>query len=307
MILADRVQETTTTTGTGTITLAGAKAGFQSFASALTDGDTVPYCIEDGVDWEVGVGTFTATGTTLSRDTIHDSSNAGAAVNWGAGDKNVFVTATKDYIGTLPLSHVYKATTYTASVNEYVWANTTSAAWTLTLPASPSEGDIVVVGDYASTFSANALSVARNGSTIEGDAKDVVLGIAKKSYAFVYLQGSWAIYMQDNSRGTYGVLDIIGPSSGVEGTTITLFINGWDAGSIYTVLVTGGSVAVNTDRLDWTLPSVSADTVHTLTVMVGRTASEQYDVNVINLSTVADSAVIITDFSSNSSNTGWTI
>jgi len=98
MILADRVQETTTTTGTGTITLAGAKAGFQSFTSALTDGDVVPYCIEDGTDWEVGLGTFTASGTTLSRDTIYDSSNSGAAVNWGAGDKNVFITAPATYL-----------------------------------------------------------------------------------------------------------------------------------------------------------------------------------------------------------------
>jgi len=92
MIIADRVQETTTTTGTGTITLAGAKAGFQSFTAALTDGDQTFYCIEDGTSWEVGLGTFTASGTTLSRDTIYDSSNAGAAVNWGAGDKNVFIT-----------------------------------------------------------------------------------------------------------------------------------------------------------------------------------------------------------------------
>jgi hypothetical protein len=91
LVLADRVKETTTTTGTGTLTLAGAATGFQSFA-AVGNGNTTYYTITDGTDWEVGIGTYTASGTTLSRDTILSSSNSGSAVNWGAGTKRVFVT-----------------------------------------------------------------------------------------------------------------------------------------------------------------------------------------------------------------------
>ena len=92
-VLADRVQETTTTTGTGTVTLAGAVTGFQSFA-AIGNGNTTFYTIADqtGSNWEVGIGTYTSSGTTLSRDTILASSNSGSAVNFGAGTKNVFVT-----------------------------------------------------------------------------------------------------------------------------------------------------------------------------------------------------------------------
>lgn len=92
-VLADRVKETTATTGTGTVTLAGASSGYQSF-SAIGDGNVTYYTIVDpvGGDWEVGIGTYTASGTTLSRDTVLDSSNSGSAVNFGSGSKDVFVT-----------------------------------------------------------------------------------------------------------------------------------------------------------------------------------------------------------------------
>lgn len=92
-VLADRVQETSTTTGTGTITLARAVSGFQSFA-AIGNGNTTYYTIADttGTYWEVGIGTYTSSGTTLSRDTVLSSSNSGSLVNFPAGTKNVFVT-----------------------------------------------------------------------------------------------------------------------------------------------------------------------------------------------------------------------
>ena len=93
LVIADRVKVTTTTTGTGTITLGAAVVGFQDF-SVIGDGNTTYYTISvpGGADYEVGIGTFTASGTTLSRDTILDSSNGGAAVNFSAGTKDVFVT-----------------------------------------------------------------------------------------------------------------------------------------------------------------------------------------------------------------------
>ena len=91
LVLKDRVKETTTTTSTGTYTLAGAVTGYQAF-SVIGDGNTTYYAVTNGTDWEVGIGTYTSSGTTLSRDTILESSNAGNAVNWGAGSKDIFCT-----------------------------------------------------------------------------------------------------------------------------------------------------------------------------------------------------------------------
>jgi hypothetical protein len=91
LVVKDRVQETSTTTGTGTFTLAGAVSGFQSF-SVIGNANTTYYAIVGGTEWEVGLGTYTLSGTLLSRDTILESSNGGTAVNFSAGTKNVFVT-----------------------------------------------------------------------------------------------------------------------------------------------------------------------------------------------------------------------
>jgi len=93
LIVKDRVRETSTTTGTGTITLAGAVSGFQSF-SVIGDGNTTYYTIVDATagEWEVGVGTYTLSGTTLQRNQVLESSSGGALINFASNTKDVFVT-----------------------------------------------------------------------------------------------------------------------------------------------------------------------------------------------------------------------
>ena len=92
LVLADRVRETTTTAGTGTITLLGAVPSCQSFA-VVGNGNTTYYTIVayTGTEYEVGIGTYTSSGTTLSRDTVLASSNGGSLVNFSIGTKDVFV------------------------------------------------------------------------------------------------------------------------------------------------------------------------------------------------------------------------
>ena len=95
LVIADRVLETASSPGTGTVTLLGAVTGYQSFASAIGNGNTTYYTIADqsGSNWEVGIGTVT-TGApnTLSRTTVLSSSNGGSKTNFASGIQNVFVT-----------------------------------------------------------------------------------------------------------------------------------------------------------------------------------------------------------------------
>lgn len=90
LVLKDRVKETTTTVGTGSFALAGAVTGYDSFGQ-IGNGNTTYYAVylDGGSEWEVGIGTYTAP-STLSRDTILASSNAGNIVTFSAGQKTIW-------------------------------------------------------------------------------------------------------------------------------------------------------------------------------------------------------------------------
>lgn len=130
LIIKDRVKETTTTTGTGTLTLAGAASGYDAF-SAIGDGNTTYYAIADGAtgDWEVGIGTYTASGTTLSRDTVLESSNSDALVNLASGTKDVFVTYPADKAVILDANNEVATARATSGIIEH--SNTIDANYTI--------------------------------------------------------------------------------------------------------------------------------------------------------------------------------
>jgi hypothetical protein len=94
-ILADRVKETSITQGLGAAVLSGPFGGFQSFAAAIGDNNRTFYTIENESQWEVGIGTYTSSSNSLSRDTVLRSSNGGGKISL-AGVSIVFCTYAAD-------------------------------------------------------------------------------------------------------------------------------------------------------------------------------------------------------------------
>jgi hypothetical protein len=145
LIVKDRVQEISTTVGTGTLTLGGAVLGFQSFA-AIGNGNTTYYAISDPVtgDWEVGIGTYTSSGTTLSRDTVLSSSSSGSLIPFAAGTKNVFCTYPSE-------RSVYRDTANTYTVQQAFDAITANsiALTTGTITTTPTSNTDIVNKQYA--------------------------------------------------------------------------------------------------------------------------------------------------------------
>lgn len=126
--IVNRAKMTTATTGTGTITLGSAVSGYQSFAAGgVLDGDVVPYVIEESNSWEIGFGTYTASGTTMARTTIVASSNSNAAISL-AGSATVSISpiaesVTPSYNG---LSSSYIAPIVSAAANAVNVSNVTN-------------------------------------------------------------------------------------------------------------------------------------------------------------------------------------
>ena len=94
-----------------------------------------------------------------------------------------------------------KTANYTAVADDGVQTNTTAGAFTVTLPATPANGDQVFVVDSFNTWGTNNLTIGRNGSTIEGVAQDLVCDITGVSVQCVYNGTTWDIYAQVGGAG----------------------------------------------------------------------------------------------------------
>ena len=97
-----------------------------------------------------------------------------------------------------------KTANFTAAAGEGYFVNTTSGAITVTLPSSPSAGDIVAVKDYAGTFVDNKVTVARNSSNIDGVAQDGILDENNLAVTFIYIDGTQGWKSINSDAGTYG-------------------------------------------------------------------------------------------------------
>lgn len=141
--LVNRAKVSTATTGTGTITLGTAEGGYLSFADAgVSDGDTVRYVIEEGNNFEIGTGTYTASGTTLTR-TPSESSKADNTAITLAGEAVVYIAATKD-----DFVNAVEGGTFTGNVDF--------------------SGGIDVTGNITVTGTVDGRDIATDGSKLDG-------------------------------------------------------------------------------------------------------------------------------------------
>jgi len=255
-VLADRVKETTTTTGTGAVTLLGASTGFQSFA-AVGDANNTYYCIagQTTSQWEVGIGTYTASGTTLSRDTVlaNSAGTQPTALTFLSGTKDVFVTYPSEksvnYDAADLLTVADSAFTLQDNADPTKQARfelsgiTTATTRTYTLPNLT--GSLATIGTLTQTFSGTTTfsgatvtvgsSTAAStyglgtGATLTGTTKTVNIGTAGVSGSTTNINIGSAVSGAATDVDIYGTVQNISgavvvwaPAPASIGTTATL-------------------------------------------------------------------------------------
>ena len=171
LVLADRVKESTTTAGTGTVTLLGASAGFQSFA-VVGDANTTYYTIagQSTSEWEVGIGTYTLSGTTLARTTVL-SNSAGTqptALTFSAGAKDVFVTYPSSKSVNLDASGNASALGTPAS---FVGTNITGTAAGLSIGGNAATASTATATTVGNSFQMGSLGVGTAASGTAGEIR----------------------------------------------------------------------------------------------------------------------------------------
>lgn len=170
---ADRVCELTATTGIGSLTLAGAVAGYQSFAAGVGNGVPVYYTIEaigpDGLatgDFEVGTGTL-SNGSTLSRDAVLVSSNGGSLVSLAAGSKRVFAALPAELVARFALLDA--ANTFTAAGSVVQADATTFPLWKLVdTAASPTGATVAIAQRKPASVAFTIYSLDDGGNVFAG-------------------------------------------------------------------------------------------------------------------------------------------
>ena len=263
LVIKDRVKETTTTTGTGTYTLGGAVTGFETFTANLSNADTTYYVCTDNTDFEVGLGTFTSSGTTLARTTILASSNSNNEVNWSSGTRTIFMTypadkaVFEDADGHVSIPHdlfiagglidlkndggaVSQIKFYCESSNAHAQTligapHSESASNTLTLPSSGGDAKLVSATSTATLTNKTLTTPTINGATIgsanlatssNGDINFAPNGTGKIVVRGNTNQGKIVLNCESNSHGQ---TIIAAPHSETANNVLTLPSTGGDA------------------------------------------------------------------------------
>jgi len=228
LVLADRVRETSVTTGTGTLTLAGAVTGYQTFSSAIGNTNTCYYTIANPgtSEWEVGIGTVGA--GTLARTTILSSSNAGSAVSFSAGAKDVFVTYPAEKAVYLDSSDAYIPASPVFNGNAVISDNSANAALRITQVGT---GNALLVEDSPNPDS-NPFAIDYQGYVVAG-------ATARSSWWYTSGQVPLISAPVTGATGGYGSVGLntgggflFGRSNGVDYATRGIVASGDNLGTI---------------------------------------------------------------------------
>jgi hypothetical protein len=287
-----------------TSTLAGAGTVTAQFSTIRVSGTTVAK---------------TVTGPSYSKSYLIDNASSYTVTFKASGQTGVSISPNEkvyvyyngtDYVkvggGGITYGAV-KTTTYTAVANDGVLTNTTSAAFTVNLPATPSTGTQVFIADSAGTWGTNNLTIGRNGSTIEGSATDLVCDISGVNVQCVYNGTTWDIYAQVGANDT-AVVTLNGTQTLTNKTltapVLTAPVLGTPASGTVTNLTGTASININ-GTVGATTPSTGAFTTLNTTgvASVGTTTSNAIFTSKASANTYAGGCLALLD--SAGSNTSY--
>ena len=253
-VTADRVRDTTTTTGTGALTVSGTPAsGFRTFSSVMSVSDTFYYAVQhqSANEWEVGLGTYSASNE-ITRTTVYSSSNAGSAVTFSAGTKDVFITlaATKTVqvdgsgspvnLGTVPVA---SGGSGVATLTGILKGNGTSAFTAVTAPSGALVGTTDTQTLSGKTIEAGTFT---NGYTEEvyvaNTSTAITLNLDNGSFQVLTLTGSATITMPTATAGKSFIILLKQDATGSR--TVTWTTVKWPSGVAPTITATASKLDI---------------------------------------------------------------
>ena len=275
--VADRVWEYTSTTGTGTLTLAGAVPGYQSFA-AIGNGNQTYYTILNGSIWEVGIGTYTSSGTTLSRDTVLSNSSGNTSPITLVGSSSVFCdypaekavivdasgnTYAPNIGGTTPAAGTFTTITGQTEVlrttgnNLFARSQTFNVYWT-SGGANITATDNAVTAPDSTTTAANIVPTVTNGLHRISNPTTLTLYAGVTYTSSIYAKANGYRYLFVNNTSAIAASSVFDLQAGTVSTTtgsatITSAGSGW-----YRCTVTGIAPSTGIPGFYWQINSTYA-------------------------------------------------
>lgn len=259
LVVKDRVKETTATTGTGTLTLDGASTGYQSF-SVIGNGNTTYYTISSsgGSEWEVGIGTYTSSGTTLSRDTVLSSSNSNALVPFSAGTKDVYVVYPAGKSVATEFANTFTAA-QTVQNSALTVSNTGTYGGSTSLTQSSTLSGLTLRGGSSPTSLTTYYTFNWGGAVLDSTGRNVLTGnpntFYQRRYATAFDITSAVTQTQVNVgfpySGTVGRAAYNGTGTSIWVLQPSRLVTRFPLGTAYTLSSIGGWNYATSNSLSW--------------------------------------------------------